>query len=207
MKRFFASIIVLFAIVAMPGKADAQFRYGAIAGVNISDLSFSQDLISVSPTVGYTAGVQAEMIFPGIGFGIDMGLLYNQLGADVNLGEKEIWASEGYGSERQYLHYVQVPFHFRFKWTRMGGLEEKIAPFAYAGPDLTLLVGHGKCDAMEYAGGDVGLTVGLGFELFERWQLSGSYTWGMTYSLKTVLLDDFSARNRHWSVRLTYFFE
>ena len=39
-----------------------------------------------------------------------------------------------------------------------------------------------------------------------RWQIQGSYTWGMTYALKTKLLDDFSAQNRTWSIRAIYFF-
>ncbi|MDE5655460.1 MAG: hypothetical protein K2I19_00070, partial [Muribaculaceae bacterium] len=152
------------------------------------------------------AGVQCEMMFPGIGFGIDFGLMYNLMGAKVNLGEKKIWAVDGYGNERLALHYVQIPVHLRFKWTRMEGLEDYIAPFVYGGPDFTILAGHGKCDAMKYAGGELGLTAGLGFELYKKWQISASHTWGMTYAMKAQLLDNWSARNREWTVRLAYFF-
>lgn len=205
MKRLIYIVLVAAAVISAQ-RAEAQFRYAATAGVNISDLYFKQDLTAVSQSVGYSAGVQGELMFPGIGFGIDLGLLYNQLGATVDLGDKFIWSSQGYGNERVYLHYIQIPFHLRFKWTRMDGLEEKIAPFVTGGPDFTILAGHGRCKAFEYAGGELGLTAGIGAEIFRRWQVTVSYTWGMTYALKTKLLEDNWGRNRTWAVRVSYFF-
>lgn len=207
MKRLIIrSIIILTAAIAGSFVANAQFRYAAIAGPEFTNLKFKQDLVDVSQTVGYQVGVQGEMMFPGLGFGLDVGLIYSQLGAKVNLGQRKVWSSLGYGDERVRLHNLMIPLHLRFKWTRMNGLEDIIAPFVYGGPDFNILVGHGKCDAFKYAGGNLGLTVGGGFELFKRWQVSASYSWGMTYALKTKLLDNYSARNRSYAFRLAYFF-
>lgn len=186
--------------------ANAQFRYGPIAGVTINSLKFKQDLVSVSQQVGYTAGIQGELMFPGIGFGIDLGLMYNQEGAKMGLGEKEIWSSMGFGNEHVYIHTIMIPVHLRFKYTRLNGLEEKIAPLVFGGPDFNIQVAHGGARTFKYSGGDLGLTVGGGAEIYRRWQLTVSYTWGMTYALKTKLLDDFSAQSRQWMVRLAYFF-
>lgn len=205
-KRYICLMMATVCALIGATDASAEFRYAGVAGVNLTDLVFKQDLVSVSQTVGVQAGVQGELMFPGIGFGIDIGLIYNQMGAKVNLGEKKIWASQGYGNERIYLHYIQIPLHLRFKWTRMNGLEDYIAPFVYGGPDFTIGVGHSKCHAIDFSGGELGLTAGVGAELWRRWQISGSYTWGMTYALKTKLLDNFSARNREWAVRVAYFF-
>ncbi len=202
MKKLLLTIIALMAVVA----ANAEFRYAGIAGPTLTNLSFKQDLVTVSQTPGFQAGVQGEMMFPGLGFGIDLGLIYNMAGAKVNLGEKLIWQSQGYGDERIMLHQINIPFHLRFKYTRLGGLEDYFAPFVYGGPDFSILVGHSKCDAIKFAGGDLGLTAGIGFELWRNWQVSGSYTWGMTYALKTKLLQDYSARNRQWTLRVAYFF-
>ena len=93
-----------------------------------------------------------------------------------------------------------------FKFTRLNGLEDKIAPVIYGGPEFNIQVAHGRCKAFDYSGGDFGLTVGGGAELWKRWQITGGYTWGMTYVLKTKLLDNFSARSRQWFVRCAYFF-
>ena len=206
MRKISAILPAIIIAALLPVAAAAQFRYGPIAGPTVNNLVFKQDLVSVSQQVGYTGGVQAELMFPGIGFGIDLGLMYNQQGAKVGLGEKTVWASEGYGDERVFIHNLMIPVHLRFKYTRLDGLEEKIAPLVFGGPDFNIQLAHGRCKAFEYSGGDLGLTVGGGAELFERWQLTLSYTWGMTYVLRTRLLDDFSARSRQWMVRLAYFF-
>lgn len=192
--------------------ANAQFRRAGVVGVDVTDLTFKQDLFTVDQSVGFSAGFQGELMFPGIGFGIDFGAMYVQRGATLNMGEREIWASEGLGKERVYLHNISIPVHFRFKYTRLGGIEEYVAPLVFGGPEFSILAGHGSIkdrngeSAIKYAGGDLGLTVGGGFEIMKNWQLTYSYTWGMTYSLKTRLLDDFSARNRSWNVRLAYYF-
>lgn len=206
MKKLIILLIVMASALAGSVGANAQFRYGATAGVTINDMVFKQDLVPVSQAVGYTAGVIGEMMFPGIGFGMDLGVFYNQQGAKVDLGSRKVWASEGWGNEHVMFHTIQIPVHFRFKYTRLGGLEETIAPFVYGGPDFSLQVGHSNAGAFKCSGGDLGLTAGVGAELFTRWQLSGSYTWGMTYLGKTKLLDDFSCRSRQWTIRLTYFF-
>lgn len=199
-------ITVLLALLGIVFGAGAQMRWAPVVGINGNNLVFKQDLVSVSPTIGYQAGVMGEMIFPGIGIGIDIGLLYNQAGAEVDLGQKLVWSSDGYGKERVYLHNLNIPVHLRFKYTRLNGLEDKIAPIIYGGPEFNIQVAHGKCKAFKYSGGDFGLTVAGGAELFKRWQLTGGYTWGMTYVLKTRKLDNFSARSRQWFVRCAYFF-
>ena len=147
--QFIKLLTILSLVIGASVAANAQFRYAAIAGFENTNLKFKQDLVTVSHTPSFQVGVQGEMMFPGLGFGIDLGLIYNQLGAKVNLGERKIWASQGYGDERVRLHTLQIPLHLRFKWTRMSGLEDIIAPFVYGDPDFNILVGHGKCDAFK----------------------------------------------------------
>lgn len=205
MRKFI--ICLALAAAALSGfRASAQFRYGPMVGFTVTDLKFKQDLISVDKSVGFSAGVATELMFPGIGFGVDAGLFYEQRGATLNLGQREVWASQGYGRERSYLHYLEIPLHLRFKWTRMNGLEDYIAPFVFGGPSFSILMGHSSVKALEYAGGDVGMTVGGGLELFRNWQVQCSYTWGIVYAEKTKLLDDFSAKNRTLNVRVVYLF-
>lgn len=205
MKRLVTSLVISLCILAYAVPAAAQFRWGPSVGMSINDLKFKQDLFDVSKGIGGSAGVKAEMMFPGIGFGLDMGLYYEQRATTLDLGQKLIWSSEGYGKEKIWLHSIDIPFNLKFKWTRMQGLEDYVAPFVFGGPVFTIQTGHSKCDALKYSGGDVSLIVGGGFELYRRWQVSASYTWGMTYALKTRLLTDLSARNRTIDIKVTYF--
>lgn len=207
MKKTATKILIAIVVaVAAALPASAQFRYGPMLGATVTNLAFKQDLAPVSQTAGMQAGIQTELMFPGIGFGIDFGLIYNLAGANVNLGDKLIWSSQGYGKERIMLHQLNIPFHLRFKYTRLGGMEEYFAPFVYGGPDFNILLGHSHCNAMEWSGGDLSLTAGAGAELLRHWQVSASYTWGMTYALKTQLLTNYSARTRQWTVRVAYLF-
>lgn len=208
MKRSLTALLIAVLAIFVSSTAGAQMRWGATAGVNINSMKFKQDLFSVSSAVGESAGIRGEMMFPGIGFGIELGLYYQQQGATLHLADKPniIWSSQGYGDERVYLHNISIPFNLKFKWTRMQGLEDYIAPFVFGGPILQIQAGHSKCDALKYSGGDVELCAGVGVELLKRWQIAGSYIWGMTYALKTAQLFDLSARNRTWDVKITYFF-
>lgn len=203
MKRI---IILLVAAIGIMATASAQFRFAGVLGGTYSTLNFKQDIVSVSKVGGAQGGILGEIIFPGIGFGLDLGLLYNMTGAKVNLGEKPMWSSQGYGDERLTLHQLNIPFHLRFKFTRLGGLEDYVAPFVYAGPEFSILLAHSKCDAMQYPGGDLSIGFGGGIELWKRWQVSASYTRGMTYAIKAKILSDYSAKANQWTLRLAYFF-
>ncbi len=198
--------LVVLAVALCGFSASAQFRWGPMLGVDFTNLKFNQDLITVDRSTGFSAGVVTELMFPGIGFGIDSGIYYQQRGAKLHLGERKIWASQGFGTERSYLHYIEIPINLRFKWTRMSGLEDYVAPFVFGGPSFTILAGHNEVNALKYAGGDVGLTAGLGFEVLRKWQITGSYCWGVVYAEKTRLLDDFSAKNRTLNIRVSYLF-
>ena len=116
--------------------ARAEFRWGPAVGIDISNLKFKQDLISTGKIVGPQAGVQGEMMFPGIGFGIDIGAFYSLQGGKLGLGEKKIWAVDGYGQETSYLHTLSIPVDLRFKWTRMNGLEDYIGALCVRRPGV-----------------------------------------------------------------------
>lgn len=206
MKRIFLCAILMLAAVAGAIKASAEFRYGPTAGVAVSDLNFKQDICTVDKSVGYSAGITGELMFPGIGFGIDIGLQYEQRGATIHFGDYKMWQVQGYGTDRSYLHYLVIPLHLRFKYTNLNGFEDILAPFAYAGPSVGILVGHSKIDCLSYPFGELGVDFGIGAEIKRNWQVSASYTMGLTYALKDKILTNYSARNSVWAVKVAYFF-
>lgn len=204
MKKIFSIIVLMTAFFSF--NAAAQFRYGPTVGVDFTNLKFKQSLFTVDKSTAYQAGVQCEVMFPGIGFGIDFAGLYQQMGATLHFGERKVWSSQGFGTHRAYLHYLSIPLNLRFKWTRMNGLEDYIAPYVFGGPALSFMLGHSHVEPLEYTTADLALQVGFGLEVMKDWQIQGSYTWGMTYAVRTKILDDFSAKNRMWSVRLIRYF-
>lgn len=184
----------------------AEFRWGPTVGTDVSSFFWKQDLVDTRYRFGFNAGVMGEIMVPGIGFGVDLGLRYNQHGADVNFGQQPIWSADGLGNEKVTIHAIQIPVNLKFKWTRMDGFEQYIAPFAYAGPLFSFTVATNKCPALEYPAGCVGVQIGAGAEFFEHWQLSAGYYWGVSYEIRTIKLDNFSARSQGWNINLSYLF-
>lgn len=191
-------------LVAM--SAPAAFRWGPTAGVDFNNLHWKQPLLAHSQTAGASAGIMGEVMIPGIGFGVDFGLNWAMRGAKVNFGEYKIWSSDGYGNENVSIHTLEIPIDLRFKWTRMNGLEDIVAPFAYGGPVFTFNLGSNNVGALEQPAGYLGVRCGLGLEFIRKIQFSAGYTWGVSYITRTVKLDNLSAQARSWNIRLTYLF-
>lgn len=201
MKKLLLSLICLLVSTT----AFAEFRWGPTAGVNFSKFGFKQDLINVDRGTGFSAGVLGELMFPGIGFGVDIGLNYQMHDSRIHFDEREVWASEGVGAPNVYLHNIQIPVNLRFKYTQLNGIEKKVAPFVFGGPVFSIIAGHNKVEPLEYSHGYFALQCGLGVELFQKCQISGGYYWDMTYEIRTVKLSNFSAKAQGWNVSFTYF--
>lgn len=198
---------VLAAVIFTWLTGQGQVRWAPVVGMNVSTFTFRQNLLDVHQSVGGSVGLMGELMFPGIGIGMDFGLQYNLHGAKMNFGDFPVWSADGYKSQEQcWLHTIQIPVNIRFKYTRLNGVEDIIAPFVYAGPLFSLTVGHNRLDALEYPGGCINLQCGLGAELWKRWQISAGYYWGVTYEIRTRKLDNYSARPQGWRVQVAYFF-
>lgn len=222
MKKILSILVACIALFGVStASAQSYGRWAAVAGMDITSLKFDQNLLVIpqdnlsssyqkaliiDQNVGVTAGVMGELMFPGIGFGLDASLLYTQRGAKLHMGDFPIWAKDGYGKENCLLHYIEIPIHLKFKFKNLNGLENTFMPMLFAGPEFSLLVGHSKIDAIQFTGGEFGVNVGAGFELFRKVQVNASYCWGLSYALKTKVLDDFSANNRTWKISAAYFF-
>lgn len=199
-------LILLTIILVTSLGASAEFRWGPTAGVNFSTLHWKQDIAATSGLTGFDVGLAGELMIPGIGFGIDLGLRYNLHGAKVNFGDHNVWAIDGIKNQNVWFHTLEIPLNLKFKWTRMNGFEKTLAPFIYGGPVFNFTLGTNKAPALQHPAGYVALQVAAGVELFEHYQISAGYSWGVSYQAKTVKLDNYSASTRGAIINLAYFF-
>ena len=144
MKKYLILTILLLSTLA----GSAEFRWGPTAGVNFMTLHWKQDIAKTSLRTGFDVGVAGELMIPGIGFGIDMGIRYNLHGARVNFGDHKIWALDGIENQDVWLHTLEIPLNLKFKWTRMNGFERILAPFVFAGPVFDFTLGSNKAPAI-----------------------------------------------------------
>lgn len=197
-------VLALMAIV-LGFSANAELRWGPTASVNFNTFHWKEPLLSTKFGAGFDAGVMTEVMIPGIGFGVDAGITYAMRNGKVNFGQWEVWKSEGYGNENVMIHMVNIPLHLRFKYTRLEGVEETIAPLAYVGPVFQFNVA-GNCKALEQPFGTVALDFALGCELFQKYQISVGYLWGLSYIVKTKKLENLSARSDGFKVNFAVLF-
>lgn len=202
MRKFLLIIMIL----AAASSASAKFRFGPVVGANFSDYHWSQHLFTTAMRPGFSAGLIGEVMIPGIGFGFDFGLKYANRGGECDFSQQYVWSSDGIGNTNLRIHTIQIPVNLRFKWTRMDGFENYLAPFIFAGPQFNINAATSKCPAVDNNGFAVGIEVCLGVELFKRFQLSAGYVWDVTDDVHTKKLDDFNARIQGWLVDFAVLF-
>lgn len=202
MKKLLLSLVAIIISLSV----SAEFRWGPTVGFNVSTLNWKQDLVTTHWLAGPSAGIQGELMIPGAGFGIGVGLQYQMNGARVNFGERLIWSSSGYGEEHLRIHTLQVPLQLRFKYTRLNGFEQYLAPFAFAGPTFSFNLHADNGKMVELPAGTVDIQLGAGAEIYRNWQLAVGYYWGVSYELRTVKLDNFSAKPSGWFISGAWLF-
>lgn len=209
MKRIF-SIIVLLVAMATSITMSAESRWGVVAGVNLNAFPAYQrgdyKLYDTSNTIGGTVGINGEIFFPGIGMGVDASLLYDFTPATLQLGQREIWASQGIGEEKIKMHILEIPLNLKYRYINLNGIENKIYPFVFGGPSINILLAHSDGGNMAYTTTSLGMHVGFGVELMRKFQISASHEWGLSQQFKTILLEDNAHKLRTWHIRCTYFF-
>lgn len=210
MRRYSKLIIMTVALLcAVSSYAQPERRWGVTIGGNYNEIHFKQtDIFDSDRMFGGSIGVTGDMMIPGVGFGIDGSVLYTLRQGRVHFGDKKAWAAQGIETQAVQLHYIDIPVNLKFRYSRLGGLENSLMPFVYAGPTFSFLAGHNKVgDALNYTTVNVLLHAGIGVELANKIQISGGYSFSVGQNLKTKILDQHEAKHRAWFVQATYFFK
>ena len=84
MKKLF-TLIVLVAATYFAVPANAQLKFGIKGGLNITDMSLSNDVFETSNRTGFFIGPTIKFTLPIIGLGIDASALYDQREGEVNV--------------------------------------------------------------------------------------------------------------------------
>lgn len=197
-------LLALVAVMISLGSA-AEMRWGPTVSADFNTFHWKEPLLETHMRTGFDAGIMTEIMIPGIGFGVDAGIRYSMQSAKVNLGQWPVWNTDGFGDENVTVHSVQIPLHLRFKYTRLEGFEEYLAPLAYVGPVFAFNT-QNSCKAFESPAGTVSLDFGLGAEVLQKFQVSVGYQWGVSYALRTKKLENLSGRADGFKINVAYLF-
>jgi len=207
--------VCLFAFAAICANAQ-EIKYGVTAGVNINTLTTNAN----KERTGFHVGFKTEIDFNKKLY-VNAGLMltskpWGDLGITTPAWNKtDFWNATPY--------YLEIPVHVGYKLP----VAKNVKIFAEAGPYMAIgLFGSGKYTEKQYDEGfknlieskthdledpfkhnyqkrfDWGLGGNIGVELFNHYQLSVGYDWG----LKEILGKNTSMKNKTFMISASYLF-
>lgn len=208
MKNFKRIMIAMLAVLAVAFSANAQFRFGVKAGVNISSLSVSNlgDNLSPSNRAGFTGGLMAEFTVPIIGIGMDASLMYVHR-SDMNLKGDDVAKLDIPSTKGDYL---EIPINLKYKFG-LPVVGKFISPYIYTGPAFAFRCSKkAVTDAYESRAVDVAWNVGIGIQLINHLQIGAGYGFGLNNTLKYVnnanIKGADTGKNNGWTITAAYLF-
>lgn len=165
MKKLFGIIMVAVAMF-MATPANAQFKFGLKAGLNVSKVSFDKDIAknAIDSRTGFFVGPMAEFTVPIIGLGADVALLYDNKGVEV----------EGVS---ETLQYIDIPINVKYSI----GLGSIVGVYVATGPQFSYNIGGKQIFKHTYSlkSSEFSWNVGAGVKLLGHLQVGYNYNIGI----------------------------
>ena len=147
MKKIFTTILLMAAmLVVIPAKAGINF--GIKGGYNITNFSFSEDVIAKDNQQGFFIGPSLKIGIPVLPIGFEIAALYDQ--RDAKLGGEKI-------SQKS----INIPINVRYEL----GLGDMAGIYVAAGPQFGFNIGDKSFsfdDVADYKLKDSNLSINLG---------------------------------------------
>lgn len=208
MKKVIA-LVVLAAAMTLTTQAQG-IKFGVKGGLNITKMSFSEDVFKSDNKTGFFVGPTLKLSLP-MGFGVDIAALYDERSADVSGG---LVKTEGgndmlvYNTESETIKQksLQVPVNLRYNI----GLGSMAGIYLAAGPQFGFPVADKVFETKvgEYRLKDANLSINFGAGL----TLMGHLEVGFTYNLAAGKSgefrnwDDVDTHNNAWQISAAYYF-
>lgn len=202
-------ILVALAIVIMgAGVANAQFRFGVKAGLNINSLNTNLSELKDN-AAGFTGGLMTEFEVPIIGLCFDLSLMYTRMNSQPSVigtvdGETTAIPMD------QTKNFLQIPLNLKYKF-KLPVVGNIISPYLFTGPDFAFKLGKNTFNDFKTKTCQVAWNVGLGLELIKHLQIGASYGFGINNIVDKVAGDylnasDLNIKNNYWTVTAAYLF-
>ena len=182
MKSYKKIILTLIVALCGMGVANAQFRFGVKAGLNMNSLHLNslENNFNKDNHCGYTLGVMTEFQVPIIGLAFDLSAMYTRMNSDLDAKAPE---EENVSYNKNFL---EIPLNLKYK-IGLPIVGSIITPYVFTGPSFAIKLDKNSIDAIKTKTCQVAWNVGLGVELIKHLQISGSYGFGMNNVAKQLL--------------------
>ena len=195
MKKLLSTLMVI-ACLALAIPAQAQIKFGVKAGLNVSKLHLSENIVSKDNRAGFfVVGPTAEFTLPLLGLGIDGSVLYNQFGVN---------SEEGTSTKKS----IEIPINL--KWTV--GFSSLVGAYVAVGPQFGFNVGDRWFDEVcEFKKNTTSFNVGAGLKLLGHLQVGANYNFALKDNGKIHRgdIEDLTTigfKQNTWQVSVAYLF-
>lgn len=207
MKKLF-TLIVLVAVTYFAVPANAQLKFGIKGGLNITDMSLSNDVFETSNRTGFFIGPTIKFTLPIVGLGIDASALYDQREGEVNVEADD----NTLVSTRLKQKSINIPINLRYDI----GLGSLAAVYLAAGPQFGFNVGDKNQslykDVAEWRlnTSNFSVNVGAGVMLLGHLQVGANYNIVCGKTGEITVLDGAESvlrgRSNTWQISAAYYF-
>lgn len=207
MKKLF-TLIVLVAATYFAVPANAQLKFGIKGGLNITDMSLSNDVFETSNRTGFFIGPTIKFTLPIVGLGIDASALYDQREGEVNVEADD----NTLVSTRLKQKSINIPINLRYDI----GLGSLAAVYLAAGPQFGFNVGDKNQslykDVAEWRLNisNFSVNVGAGVMLLGHLQVGANYNIVCGKTGEITVLDGAESvlrgRSNTWQISAAYYF-
>lgn len=204
------SLVFIVAAMLYATSANAQIKFGLKGGLNVTSMSFSEDVFDASNKTGFFVGPMVKVTVPIVGLSFDAAALYDQKEASVKYAgtEGEI------GKTNVKQQSINIPVNVRYGF----GLSSLANAFVFAGPQWGINVGDktfrwDETKSYSLKKSNFSVNVGLGVTLLSHLQVSANYNIACGKSAdasvakvgETLLKGD-KSHNNSWQIALGYWF-
>ena len=202
------SLVFMVAAMLYATSANAQVKFGLKGGLNVTSMSFSEDVFDASNKTGFFVGPMVKVTVPIVGLSFDAAALYDQKEAKVKANGDD-YDLTGKNVKQQSIN---IPVNVRYGF----GLSSLANAFVFAGPQWGINVGDKNfkwADTASYSlkKSNFSVNVGAGVTLLSHLQISANYNIACGKTAEVNLLNGVGkaidkSNNNSWQIALGYWF-
>ena len=202
------SLVFIVAAMLYATSANAQIKFGLKGGLNVTSMSFSEDVFDASNKTGFFVGPMVKVTVPIVGLSFDAAALYDQKEAKVKANGDDY----GLTGKNVKQQSINIPVNVRYGF----GLSSLANAFVFAGPQWGINVGDKNfkwADTASYSlkKSNFSVNVGAGVTLLNHLQISANYNIACGKTAEVNLLDGVGkaidkSNNNSWQIALGYWF-
>ena len=201
------SVLMVVAAMMFATNANAQIKFGLKGGLDVTNMSLSNDVFDASNKTGFFVGPMVKVTIPVVGLSFDAAALYDQKEAKISAENVETTMTQ---------KSLNIPVNVRYGF----GLSSLANVFVFAGPQWGINVGDknftwNETSSYSLKKSNFSVNVGAGVTLLSHLQISANYNIACGKSADASLVKAAEAltnagkdksRNNSWQIALGYWF-